>query len=254
MPVKITINQAGCTPGVAGVAREDLATGTLVNLAASGGAYTAYRWEILDAPVDYVAVAPSAAGLATPTSSSTNMLPIDLAGTYFVRVSVDSGSGIGATAGDVADITFYAGPTLAANANEMPRRVPAFGEALQHNVPQDPGLGSANNARGWAAERARWDAVLARHEALLAAIASTWYVEDQLVFVDDQTVFSTSFQIADPTNVQLVINGLVISTGEYSVGGIMMNEVTYAPMGDSPATCEGWDVQVRYLKGASIPH
>ena len=250
MPVQITINQAGVPAGTAGVAREDLVLGTTVNLAATGG-FLAYRWEILDAPVDYVALIRSTAGLATPNNVSTDLLPIDLAGTYFVRVSVDSGSGIGATAADVADITFYAGPALGATANQMPRRVPAFGEALHHNVPQDPGLGSANNQRGWAAERARWDAVLARHEALLAASALKWYVEDQLVASDGQTVFPTGWAIADTTNVQFVINGLVVPTGEYYVSG--PNQVTYAPGSDSPSTVAGWDVQIRYLKGASLP-
>jgi hypothetical protein len=251
MPVQITINQAGASAGSPGVAREDLATGTPVNLAAGGGAYSSYLWELVDVAVDYIAMVRSTAGLSAPSAASTDVLPVDLAGTYLVRVSVDSGSGLGATADDVAELTFYAGPALAPVANQMPRRVPAFGEALHHNVPQDPGLGSANNQRGWAAERARWDAVLARHEALLAASALEWYVEDQLVASDGQTVFPTGWAIADTTNVQFVINGLVVPTGEYYVSG--PNQVTYAPGSDSPSTVAGWDVQIRYLKGASLP-
>ena len=249
MAVQITINQAGKPAGVAGEAREDLATGTTAVLTASGGAYSAYLWEVLDCAVDHIGLVKSAVGLATPNAAATNMLPIDLSGTYRVRVSVDSGAGLGATAADVATITFYAGPALAALASALPRRIPAFGEMLEHNVPQDPGYGSTRNFRGWSPEMERWFLVVtAVYNAVVGAGA--WVAESQTVAVDGQTVFDTTVTIAAGglNNAQVLVNGVALSPAEYVASNVAGHgRITYAPAGDSPATRVGWHVTVRYL-------
>ena len=252
MPVQITINQAGKPAGTAGVAREDLATGTTVVLTATGGAYAAYLWEVLDCAVDHIGLVRSAVGLATPSAASSNLLPIDLAGTYRVRVSVDSGAGIGATAADVATITFYAGPALAALASALPRRIPAFGELLEHNVPQAAGYGSTRNFRGWSPEMERWFLVIeACYNAIIGmGTAGTWTVESQSVAVAGQTVFDTiaTISTAGLLNVQVLFNGVALNPSEFTptnTGG--HGRITYASSGDSPPTRVGWHVAVRYL-------
>jgi hypothetical protein len=168
VPLQIQIDQSGKPGGVPGQAREDLATGTPVQLTATGGPFVQYQWTVLDKPVDVVANVRSAAALSSGTASATLLQPIDLAQTYFVQVAVDSGSGLGALETDVAQITFYAGPTLSADATKFPRRQPAVGETDQHNVPDaiDPG----GQPDGWARERARWDAALAALEVQVAAM------------------------------------------------------------------------------------
>lgn len=159
-PPLIQIDQAAKPPGVAGQAREDLDTGVAVTLLAVGGPYTAHQWEFIDKATDILAPAKSAAVFVSPTAVSTDVTPIDLAGTYSVRLSVDSGSGLGATADDVAEISWYAGPPLNADAAELPRREPAFRETTYHNVPD--ALDPAGNPEGWAREWRRWFAALAR--------------------------------------------------------------------------------------------
>lgn len=163
--VQIRIDQAGsgAPPGVAGVAREDLALGFPVTLTAIGGPYLAHVWSVVDKTVDIVLGTQSAAVFGAPAAAVTSFGPIDIEGTYLVQLVVDSGSGLGATADDVARITFYAGSTLNAlnvDPAELPRREMAFRETTEHNVPDAVFL--AGNARGWAQERQRWQEVLKR--------------------------------------------------------------------------------------------
>lgn len=155
MAVQIKIDQAAHAPGIAGRAREDLATGTPVTLTAVGGPYAQYQWTIGWKPVDVIANTRSAAALSAATSVSTLLTPIDQIGTYRISIVVDSGNGLGAGVSDNASITFYAGPTLAA-AGFFPRRRPAIGETTEHNVLDaiDPVTG---NPDGWGREEARWD-------------------------------------------------------------------------------------------------
>lgn len=159
-PPLIQIDQATKPAGVAGQAREDLSTGIAVTLLAVGGPYAQYQWEFVDVAVNILTPAVSAAAFGTPTAVSTTVTPIDLPGTYSVRLSVDSGSGLGATIDDVAEITFYAGPALSADPAELPRREPAFRETTQHNVPD--GINAGGNVEGWAREWRRWFATLVR--------------------------------------------------------------------------------------------
>lgn len=251
MAVQITINQAAKPAGVAGEAREDLATGTTVVLTATGGAYTAYLWEVLDCAVDHIGLVKSAVGLATPNAAATNMLPIDLAGTYRVRVSVDGGSGLGATAADVATITFYAGPTLAALASALPRRIPAFGEMLEHNVPQDPGYGSTRNFRGWSPEMERWFLVVtAVYNGLVGLAARGKEEVETQIATEGQTVFDLVHLITATglSSVQMAFNGAIVQPSDYAVVNIAGHgRITYAPTGDSPTVRAGWVVDTRYL-------
>lgn len=160
MAVQILVDQSGAPPGVAGQAREDLVTGTPVQLTAVGGPYLAYQWSIVDRPVDVLAGVVSAAALSTPTAASTLYAPVDLAGTSLVQVVVDSGAGLGALPEDIARITFYCGPVLDPDPRRLPRRRPAFRETTEHNVPDlvFPG----GNPRGWAQEWERWFLVIER--------------------------------------------------------------------------------------------
>lgn len=165
MAVSIIIDQpgSGAPPGIPGQAREDLRTGFPVQLTADGGPFLQYQWSIIDKAVDIEVGVQSAAVMATPNAVTTLLTPGDLEGTYLVEVVVDSGSGLGANAEDVARITFYLGPSLNAlnaDAAELPRREMAFRETTEHNVPDlvFPG----GNERGWAEERQRWQAVLGR--------------------------------------------------------------------------------------------
>ena len=157
--VQIQINQVALPPGVPGVAREDLNLG-VVTLQAIGGPYLAYQWSIIDKPIDMSVPVKSAAVLTAPAMASTNVNPVDLAGTYYVQVLVDSGSGLGATIDDIARITFYAGTALAAAADQVPRRVIAFRETIEHNAPDVLDVGG--NPEGWAREWRRWFANISR--------------------------------------------------------------------------------------------
>jgi hypothetical protein len=154
MPVQIRIDQAAHPPGIAGQAREDLALASPVTLTAVGGPFLEYLWRVVDKPIDIDTNTRSAALLSAANASSTLLTPIDFEGTYFVEISVDSGSGLGARADDIARITFYAGTALPADPTQLPIRQPAFGERLEHNAPDliDP-LG---NPEGWARTWRRW--------------------------------------------------------------------------------------------------
>lgn len=160
MAVQIVINQVPQPPGIPGQAREDLATGVPVDLAAVGGPFLQYLWTIIDKPIDYVAAAQSGAFLTAPNAPATQVNNVDFNGTYEVQLSVDSGSGLGATPDDVTRITFYAGIALNPIPSELPRRVPAFGEQTEHNAP-DP-IFPGGNPRGWAQELGRWFEVISR--------------------------------------------------------------------------------------------
>lgn len=163
MAAEIILNQTAKPPGVAGKAREDLDTGTDVSASASGGPFSAYLWEIVDKPVDIVADSQSSALLTAPTAATTLVQPVDFVGTYLLRLTVDSGLGLGASPDDIADLTFYANDPsnpLATDPAELPRREIAFRETTEHNV--NDLVFPTGNPRGWAQERQRWDAVLRR--------------------------------------------------------------------------------------------
>lgn len=158
MAAQITVNQAGKPAGVAGRAREDLDVGTDVTLAASGGPFLSYLWSFVWRPIDIVAAARATSAFSAPTGASTVVTPIDRAGTYLVQLTVDSGSGLGALPGDVARISFYAGLALDPDPRLAPRRIPAFGETLEHNVPD--AVDAGGNPDGWAREWLRWFALI----------------------------------------------------------------------------------------------
>lgn len=165
MAVKIFLAQAAHPVGTPGFAREDFDTGTPVSATQSGGPYAQYLWELVDKPIDLTIPMQSAALLTAPLAATTLINPVDLPGTYLIRLSVDSGSGLGATADDVAEITFYAGipgSPLNPNPTLLPRRQIAFRETTQHNVQNDPIFGLLGNQRGWAQEWIRWFEVIQR--------------------------------------------------------------------------------------------
>lgn len=164
MSVTITINQAAKPAGVAGQAREDIDVGTAVTLTANGGPFSAYQWTVLHKPVEIRTNARATAVPGTPTNSTTTLTPIDIRGTYLVQVAVNSGSGLGATAADIARLTFYAGipgdvyrgpPN--ADPRLLPRRMPAAGEKGEHNVVD--AVDAGGNTDGWAREFLRWERV-----------------------------------------------------------------------------------------------
>lgn len=159
MAFQIKLDQAGRPPGVAGFAREDLVVGTAVVATVVGGPFASYSWQITK-PTDVVLGLRSACALSAPTSSATNVSPIDLTngGTYRLTCSVDAGFGLGARPEDVVSTTFWAGPVLSADPTKLPRRTIAFGERTEHNVPD--AIDPSGNADGWARERQRWDSVL----------------------------------------------------------------------------------------------
>lgn len=152
------INQTGKPAGVAGQAREDLDLGVPVQLSASGGPFFQYLWRVLWKPIDILTNARATAALTTPKNSTTLLTPIDVTGTYFVELTVDSGSGLGALETDIARKTFYAGPTLASDPRKFPRRQMAVGETSEHNAPD--ALDPTGNPDGWARERAKWDLIV----------------------------------------------------------------------------------------------
>lgn len=158
MAVSIVLNQAAHPPGVAGVAREDLALGTDVSATAIGGPFLAYQWTIVDKPIDILAGVQSASLLTASSASTTLVTPIDKEGTWVLELLVDSGLGLGAQLSDRARITFYAGPTLAAAPDDLPRRRIGFREQLEHNVPD--AIFPLGNPRGWAQEWERWFALI----------------------------------------------------------------------------------------------
>jgi hypothetical protein len=167
MAAAIIINQAAKPPGVSGVAREDLDLGTDILLTADGGPFLSYLWSIVDRPIDIVAPAESTSVLATPTTITSLVTPVDVAGSYLVELLVDSGQGLGATAADVARITFYAGPSLNADPTAFPRREPAFRETGEHNVADV--IFPSGNPKGWAQEMRRWFALVRELKAKVDA-------------------------------------------------------------------------------------
>ena len=168
MTLQITIDQSGKPAGVPGRAREDLDLGTAVLLTLVGGVgVVAYQWSILYKPLNAGMTAFSSAALTTPTAASTSVTPVDLAGTYRIECQVDCGYGLGARAEDVTRITFYAGPALAADPAQLPRRRLAAFEEREHNAADT--LEPAGNTDGWAREWEKWFRVI---EACYAAAAS----------------------------------------------------------------------------------
>lgn len=152
--VQIKIDQTAKPAGVAGVAREDLDVGVPVTLAAVGGPFSAYRWTIIDRAIEFNTPALSTITLVSPNNSSTQTSNLDLGGTYLIQLEIDSGKGLGATADDIARITFYAGPTLATHPQELPQRIPAASETTEHNVPNS--IYPLGNPIGWAYAVGRW--------------------------------------------------------------------------------------------------
>jgi len=153
MALQIKIDQGGKPAGIAGQAREDLDLATPVVLSAVGVSASAYKWTFVSRPPIDDLSGPSSAAFSAPSASSTNTTP-DNRGTYHVQLEVDQGFGLGARSEDRVRITFYAGPTLNPVYNELPRRIPAPFERLEHNVPDavEPG----GNTEGWAREWERW--------------------------------------------------------------------------------------------------
>ncbi len=114
-------------------------------------------WSFIDRPAAIQTGLNSNAAFSAPTAASTNVTPIDQPGTYLIELAVNSGQGLGATADDVARITFYAAlvgdpyqGVLNPNPSLLPRRIPAFGERREHNAPDT--LEPAGNTTGWARE------------------------------------------------------------------------------------------------------
>ena len=169
MAAQITIDQVTRPPGTAGVAREDLVLAQVVTLTSSGGPFLAQQWRIIHKPIDIIAGVRATSLLATPAAASSTLAPIDVAGTYLLELAVDSGFGLGARASDVARITFYAGPVLAVNPDEFPRRPLAFQETIEHNVPD--ALDPTGNTEGWSREWYRWFAAIKK---LWATKAAAW--------------------------------------------------------------------------------
>lgn len=153
--VQILLSQAATPPGVAGQARADFVTGTPVQAQAVGGPFASYLWAFVSKAIDVDSGARASSAFGSATAATTSVTPIDRAGEYLIQVSVDSGSGLGATSSDVARIVFYAGTTggdssvgpLNSDPAELPQRMPAFREQLEDNVADavDP----SGNVEGW---------------------------------------------------------------------------------------------------------
>ena len=122
---QIKIDQSGKLAGLPGFARQDLDTGTAVSLTAVGGPFKAYRWTLIDVPVDVDEDQLATTGITSPNQAITDVMPIDVAGTYLVQLEIDSGGGLGNSPDDIVRITFYAGPPLSPWAYELPQRIPA---------------------------------------------------------------------------------------------------------------------------------
>jgi hypothetical protein len=152
--VAIRLDQTAKPPGIPGQAREDLDTGVAVTATAIGGPYLSYLWTLRDRAIDISVPVEASSALSASGASSTNITPIDVAGTYALRLAVDAGFGLGARAEDIADITFYAGPPLATVLGDFPIRMPAFSERAEHNVPD--ALQPSGNTDGWARTWLRW--------------------------------------------------------------------------------------------------
>jgi len=161
MPASITLNQMGKPPGVAGRAREDLDLGIDVTATAGGGPFAAHLWSLIHRAIDISVPIRATTLIAAPVAPATALGPIDVAGTYLLQLSVDSGAGLGAGPGDIARMTFYAGPALNPIPDRFPRRTLAFQETTEHNVLDllDPMSG---NAEGWSREWYRWFFVIDR--------------------------------------------------------------------------------------------
>jgi hypothetical protein len=192
MAVQIKVDQVAAPAGVPGQAREDLALGVGVTLTAVGGPYLSYLWRIVDLPTNAAVTVRSAAVLATPALPVTGFAPIDQQGTYFVELLVDSGSGLGATADDVARITFYAGVVIGATASSVPRRRIAYRETSEHNAPD--ALDAGGNPEGWAREWRRWFANIERSTTLLTPTVG------QNTYVPYATAGSLAYSSALRTN------------------------------------------------------
>ncbi len=220
MSVQIKLDQAPLAPGLPGQAREDFVLGTSVVATAVGGPFLGYQWSILDKPVDLYTNVQSGAFLSAPNASATQVQTVDVLGTYLLQLAVDSGSGIGANADDVATITFYAGPALNAVADQLPRRFPAFGERIEHNVP-DPVFPSGN-PRGWAQEMQRWLMTLA--SSVSGKFAAVRWNEGGGSIVSSSNVFSVTKTSTGVYVVQFINNApngdyIVLAGARGAVGG-----------------------------------
>ncbi len=167
MAVQILISQTAAPATQPGEAREDLVTGLPVALEAIGGPYSEYLWSFVYKAIDIDAGVQSSCAFDSPDGVLTLVDPVDKPGTYMVQVTVNSGQGLGATEGDVARITFYAGEVgnpvggpLNADPAELPRRIMAFREQLQHNVPD--AIETTGNMQGWSREWLRWFSAMQR--------------------------------------------------------------------------------------------
>lgn len=202
MTLQIRFDQTGLPAGVPGQAREDVVLGTPVSATAIGGPFHAYRWAVAAPPLNVDTDTRSTVAPVSPSSTTTQLTPIDVAGTYLIEVAVDSGYGIGAREEDVARLTFYAGPTLATYPGDLPLRIPAAGERREHNA--------GGNAYGWERTLRKWfRAVQAIYEG--KAWASARVLDDSIL---------------GPT----VIRGMNVATGGSAVawnGGSEQYTITF---------------------------
>jgi hypothetical protein len=202
MTLQIRFDQTGLPAGVPGEAREDIVLGTPVSATAIGGPYHAYRWAVAAPPLNVDTDTRSTVAPASPSSTTTQLTPIDVEGTYLIEVAVDSGYGIGAREEDVARLTFYAGSTLATYPGDLPVRIPAAGERREHNA--------GGNQYGWEAALRRWFRVV---EAISRGRA-----------------WASARVLDDPSIGPTVIRGNNVATGTGSVswsGGSSQYTITF---------------------------
>lgn len=82
MTTQITIDQSGLSAGVTGQSRDDLVTGTPINLTITPAGGTTYVTELISVPVG------SSAALAN-ANTSTPSFTADTEGTYLIKATVD---------------------------------------------------------------------------------------------------------------------------------------------------------------------
>lgn len=155
MALQITLSQTGKPVTPAGQARENLALGVAIVATASGGNGT-FAWLLADKPPADDMQTQSSASLSSSSGTSVSWTP-DNDGTY--RIECTSGT-------ETVSITAHAGATLATTSGDLPQREPAFGETVEHNVPDV--LDTSGNRNGWERAVRRWMKVIKKTRSLLA--------------------------------------------------------------------------------------
>lgn len=232
MAAQIKIDQVTRPAGTAGKAREDLVLAQVVTLTASGGPFMAYQWRIIHKPIDIVAGTQATALLSAPAAAVSQLSPIDVAGTYLIELTVNSGFGMGATVNDVARITFYAGTTLAVNPKLFPRRIPAFQETNEHNV--NDAIDATGNTEGWSREWYRWFAAI---QNLVTSQGVAW--AKVLLPAGGPATQGSGYNIATTTRTGVGVVDIVftaalpnddyaVTTGVHGTGGmcLVLNQLT----------------------------